>query len=844
TLEVLVDRLGDFSTYTLRVVVRDAKGHPQPHPSFDPRFDRVDFNFKVDCPSDLDCLSPKQCPPIERKEPEISYLAKDYASFRKLILDRLAVVMPDWKERHVPDIGIALVELLAFVGDYLSYYQDAVGTEAYLETARQRISVRRHARLVDYRISEGCNARAWVAIKTNTDLLDLDPRGLYFITSPSDAPAVAEPVLTEEELANISLTELEVFEPMTDQTIQLYESHYEIHFYTWGNVECCLDRGTTTATLIGELVKAGDESTEPYGNQQHDRRYDQEYDTKYDPKYDDRYDRKRDPHYDQKHDHEYDNEYKGKDPQTYYKKSPCDVDENEVPKLHLKTGDVLIFEEITGPKTGNPSDADSAHRHAVRLTHVAAGVDPLNGQSVVEIGWAAQDALPFPLCISVLGPPPQCEILCNVSVARGNVILVDHGRTIDEPADCVPVEETTERCDCEGIPTDVSVVPGRYRPKLKEAPITSSESLAPNAPAATSLTQDVRKASAQVRMLSEPGPEGDPRWTPLRDLLRDPGTEGQPESYPLWIPQQDLLESTSTDRHFVAEIDNDGRAHLRFGDGELGRSPDAGMRFQAEYRVGNGTAGNVGAEAIAFVVFRDVKRSGAIATVRNLLPASGGTEPEPLAEAKLFAPHAFRQELQRAIIADDYSALVEARFGKQTQRAAAELRWNGSWYEALVAVDQFGREQADAALLNAIYKGLHRYRRIGHDVRTKSAQLVPLVIEMRVCVLAHFLRGHVEAALLEVFGSGVLADGRKGFFHPDNLSFGERIYLSRLVATAQAVEGVESVEVTRLERLGDGPNHEIEDGVLPLGPLEIAQVDNDPSLPENGVFTLKMGGGR
>jgi predicted phage baseplate assembly protein len=345
-------------------------------------------------------------------------------------------------------------------------------------------------------------------------------------------------------------------------------------------------------------------------------------------------------------------------------------------------------------------------------------------------------------------------------------------------------------------------------------------------------------------MLSKPGPEGEPRWTPLRDLLCDPGSQVEGTSYPLWIPQSDLLGSSATDRHFVAEIDNDGHAHLRFGDGELGRSPNAGMKFQAEYRVGNGVVGNIGAEAIAYVVFRDVKRSGAIAKVRNPLPALGGTEPEPVAEAKLFAPHAFRQELQRAIIADDYSALVEAGFDKQVQRAAAALRWNGSWYEALVAIDQFGKEQADAALLNDIYRRLHRYRRIGHEVRTQSARPVPLVIEMRVCVHAHYLRGHVKAALLEVFGGGVLADGRKGFFHPDNLSFGEGIYLSRLVATAQAVEGVESVEVTRLERLGEGPNHEIEDGVLPLGPLEIAQVDNDPSLPENGVFTLKMGGGR
>ena len=43
------------------------------------------------------------------------------------------------------DLQVALVELMAYAGDRLSYYQDAVATEAYLGTARKRISVRRHA---------------------------------------------------------------------------------------------------------------------------------------------------------------------------------------------------------------------------------------------------------------------------------------------------------------------------------------------------------------------------------------------------------------------------------------------------------------------------------------------------------------------------------------------------------------------------------------------------------------------------------------------------------------------------------------------------------------------------
>ena len=41
--------------------------------------------------------------------------------------------------------------------------QQLATTEAYLDTARRRISVRRHVRLVDYPMHDGCNARAGVS---------------------------------------------------------------------------------------------------------------------------------------------------------------------------------------------------------------------------------------------------------------------------------------------------------------------------------------------------------------------------------------------------------------------------------------------------------------------------------------------------------------------------------------------------------------------------------------------------------------------------------------------------------------------------------------------------------
>ncbi len=794
---VTVDRAGDFSRYTLRLVERGDEGQWRPHSGFDPRYDRVDFSFKAECPSDLDCQPVAVCPQDAEPEPDINYLAKDYASFRQLILDRLALVMPRWRERHVPDIGIALVEVLAYVGDHLSYYQDAVAIEAYLGTARKRISVRRHARLVDYHVHEGCNARAWVCVQTDTDLTDLDPADWYFITGHNDAFRGFGKVVDEQQLSSVAASEYEVFEPISQGAMALYRSHNKIRFYTWSDRECCLPQGATRATLIGELAGADiPPPGEPCDDDDGDERGDAPTDE--DPQ---------------------DNP-PGAAPAADAPDPALPQAQGEAPKLYLKPGDVLLFEEVVGPTTGVPGDADPTHRHAVRLTEVAADNDPLTGCPVVHIAWAQQDQLPFPLCLSSLGPPPECAQIANVSIACGNVILVDHGRSREEDLGAVPTRATRDCCKAEGVVGDTERVAATYRPQLARVPLTFSQPLAPGLPAAQSLDQDARRALPQVWLTGN-----------LRDAISH------------WSARLDLLASGPEDLHFVAEMDEEGRAHLRFGDDEAGEQPDASMHFNARYRTGNGLAGNVGAEAISHIVMHNLL-SGVTLSARNPLPARGGAAPEPLAEVKLFAPHAFSSELQRAITAVDYAAIVEREFPQRVQKAAASLRWTGSGYEVLVAVDAYHSDAASPQLLTAVSGRLHRYRRIGHDLVVISARKVPLDIALLVCVLPDYLRGHVKAALLDMFSNRRLADGTTGVFHPDNLTFGDDIYLSRLVALTQSVTGVQSVQVTRLQRQHHRPNQEIENGVLPLGPFEVARLDNDPSLPEHGRLTLDVRGGR
>ena len=161
-LLVRTDVRGDFSNYHLCLV--QSQNNPEPPDNMDPILCCVEFSFKIDCASEFDCKVLPECAPERAAEPLIDYMAKDYASFRRLMLDRLSIIMPDWKERNQADLGIALVELLAYAGDYLSYYQDAVATEAYLDTARKRVSLRRHSRLLDYPMHDGCNSRVWVCL--------------------------------------------------------------------------------------------------------------------------------------------------------------------------------------------------------------------------------------------------------------------------------------------------------------------------------------------------------------------------------------------------------------------------------------------------------------------------------------------------------------------------------------------------------------------------------------------------------------------------------------------------------------------------------------------------------
>jgi hypothetical protein len=746
-LTVSVDRPGDFSPYRLRLVSGTADDTPPD--GIDPELAAVEFSFKVECEVDFDCKPRRLCLPLSAPSPEIDYLAKDYASFRRLMLDRMAVLMPQWREPNPSDLGIALVEALAYVADQLSYQQDAVATESYLGTARSRISVRRHARLMDYFISEGCNARTWVYLQVGADVIGTDvnpalPEGTRVLSRiPGQAPVVEH----HPDLYRLADVVFETMEPM----VSLFALHNRMPFYTWSDERCCLSKGATRATLAG-----------------------------------------------------------------YYP--------------NLEPGMVLVLEEVLGPRSGHAGDADPAHRHTVRLTEVinlapdlSPLTDPVTTDQVTEICWLEEDALPFALCLSSLTDDE--EALDEVSVARGNIVLADHGRKIGselytesaeslppvpEPWLFVPTARVEDRCKRD----PVDAISPRYRPGLENRPLTHTAPYDPLASARAALNWSLRAIKPAIELLENGG-----------------------VNPPFWEPQRDLLNSAKNAREFVAEVENDSSVKLRFGDDVHGLRPNAGTQFATRYRIGNGTSGNVGADALTHVVANIAE----VEAVRNPLSASGGRDPESIEDVRQRAPIAYRTQ-ERAVTPPDYVAVTERH--AEVQKAASTFRWTGSWHTVFVTIDREQGRPVNDEFEKVIHDHLERFRMAGYDLEVDAPRFVPLEIEMEICVAPDYFRSQVKAELLDVLSNRDLPDGRRGLFHPDHFTFGQPVYLSPVYALAQVVTGVESAHVNTFQRLDNPDPAPRDDGVLPIGRLEIARLDNDRNFRERGVLKLNIGGGK
>jgi hypothetical protein len=701
---------GDFSTYTL-TVVNDAR--------FDPLLSSVPLRLKLDCLDGFDCKTASVNPQAPIKPLELDYMTRDFAGFRRLMADRLAQLGAAPADLPVAGLWSVLVEAIAYRADQLAQMQDAVATEAYLQTARLRSSVRRHARLLDYRMHEGVNSRAWVHVEAAAGVNRSDgiSTGDVCVTRLANAPAV----LPLSVLDTAFPEGTEFFHVLLPPR-RLSAAHNGMSFYTWGETDLVLAEGATSCTL-----------RDPGG------------------------------------------------------------------QIELQSGDAVVLEAVASSATGLAVDADPALRHVVRLNaDPVSGIDRLLGENYLEITWDARDALPFDLIAREDGR--------ELALARANLTLVAHGIAREE---------------------EILVLPWGSRGRL------------------------IAKLSRRGLTWAAIPPEDDGDWS-ASGIVRQMPAEALPDitlealdSGEIWFPRQDLLTSDRSVAEFCVEMETDGSSRIRFGDDVTGRSPAANTRFRARYRTGYGSQGNVGAQTIAHIV-SDSLPSVDVVALRNPRAAEGGTEPETIAQARAAAPYAFRRQ-ERAVTMEDW-AEVSTREG-DVQRAVARLRWTGSWHNVRVHVDPSNAVPVDEAFTDRSETRLEPYRLAGYGLEVVGPIYVPLDIALTVCVAPDVWPEAVRATLEAEFSTGHLPDGRRAFFHPDNFTFGDSVYLSQIVARAMDIHGVRWVDARRVNsnnrfrRWASTMPDQLDTGVLEMGDLEVPQCFSDPSTPDKGRVTFIVEGG-
>ena len=525
---------GDFSPYTLRLQ-RSATDARAPR-GFDPLLVEVVVLLQGRVPDRLRLRAGDDCPEPGVPAPEIDYLAKDYASFRRLMLDRLSLLAPDWTERHRPTSASTLVELLAYVADELSYRQDAVATEAYLETARQRTSLRRHARLVDYRLHEGCNARAWVQLT----------------------------------LAGMSRSDHSAGRP----ALPLARAGSQAACAGRSRVQC-LSRGLRGASGGVRAARSGRQAPARVRRVDCARRG-----------------ARRDAAL-----------HVGRPSAAACRGGATSATlSGHFDKL--EAGHVLVFEEVLGPSTGVASDADPAHRHAVRLTDVQClDLDPDPSRAPCATARSADDGADHR---DRAGPRRmRCRFRCAFRPAptTSTAAIIDGQRGARQHRARRPWLDI-EAEDLGAVP-----LPFAYpRPTRDGEPVRTGASRAGAAALSACGWRIARSRTSRrcERLQATPGGGTSPdrvafnpeapaaeafSWRSADVMpamtLSSAIASGSPPVTEPWDARRDLLGSDGETPDFVVRgRARRRRATLRFGDDQHGRRAEHGTAFTATYRVG------------------------------------------------------------------------------------------------------------------------------------------------------------------------------------------------------------------------------------------------------------------
>ncbi len=744
-VQLRIEPVGDYSTYTLELMWDASR--------IDPFFASIDFKFRPGCFTN-DCAPLQDGRPLA-PGPVIDYLAKDYDSFRHTLMTAMAQRVPGWQSTSEADFDQVLIDLFAAAGDELSDYQDRVMGEAYLATTRQRVSLARHARLVDYHLHEGNQASTWLALEVVAGQAPFslgDPgmdEELVAWTGPDSTLPTAVFFATRERRlpADSSTHQRQRFDPAVNR----------LRLHTWRNAQPALRAGSTSADLVPPAGLATE--------------------------------------------------------------ADADVLRDLVRNGLLRQ---LLVSEQLNPLTGLLPGRRLQKRQLLRLSTGPEAAESLHdsivGTWLVRVHWRTEDALQADYSFTTFCSGTPVE---DISMFFGNLVEVHEGRPMK-----VHFFEAGSV-----LPSDQESVKHRYYQRLDRHGNGSTRGpdwvLAPlpEGPLAYRATPPNGETPVQSTLYVEvEAPPGvDDRWDEVESLVHSDDSAEQGD-------------------HFMVETDERQRSVLRFGNGTNGRLLPSGAVVHSEYQIGGGAAGNIGADQLLHLMPLAGLLMGAVTTVWNPFDVSNGRDPEPAEKVRRNAPEAFRARQLRAVTLADYVNRAEEVAG--VSRAVARYAWTGSWRTVRVVIDPVGTTVFDETLREQVAAHLEAVRLIGEDIELRAPRFVALDVRITVCAQPAFWREDLRFVLEQEFSAGFTSDGRRGFFHPDEWSFGQSLHRSQIEGRLHRVPGVEHVVRITMKRfvspLPALPNVE----QLEMGFDEVVLLANEPDHLERGLIRFEVLGGR
>ena len=315
--------------------------------------------------------------------------------------------------------------------------------------------------------------------------------------------------------------------------------------------------------------------------------------------------------------------------------------------------------------------------------------------------------------------------------------------------------------------------------------------------------------------------------------------DGQP-----WFRQAHLHGSRPFDRHFAVAVADDGVAWLQFGDGERGARVLETADLVVHYRRGRTGNGNCPRGVLQVIdpplpgtaAADDLDGLGASAVV-NVVAGTGSIAAETDDAIRESIPRSLRHgELARAVSLADYARAASQVKG--VARATARAL-GGVFNTVLILIDPEGQTELDPELREAVRRHVDRVRMAGREHVVGEARYLPLDVELWVCAEPGVPRHHVRERVLAALRPGT--GDRRGWFHPDRLSFAESVEVGEVLAVVQALPGVRSVKAVRFRRLLVASD-ELVEARIAVRPTEVARLDADLAHPEHGRLEVKVVG--